>query len=320
MTEEGSSSESDSRRDWAHTWWPDLALIGVATIWGVNIPLMKNGLDQIDIFVFNALRLTISAAVLAAFAIQERRRRGGVDLRLYWKPILVYSVVVSAIYQLCFLLGIARTTSGNTALIISTVPMWTALLARVFIGEQLHRMAWAGLTVALLGTMIVALQKGDISVSRAHLVGNVIILLAALMWSAGTVYSRPLLAVLTPLQLSASAAVLALPAHLLFAVGRYEESLPALRSPELWAIIIYSGMLSSGLALSMWNFAVRHAGASHAAVLQNLVPVIAIIAAWIARGEAATLEQIVGGMLILGGLVMMRIVRKSPAIVASTEA
>ncbi len=272
---------------------------------------MKIGLDQIDVYVFNAVRLTISAFVLAAFALRELRRGIMPQKGITGTHVLVYAIAVAAVYQLLFLLGISRTTSGNTALIIATVPMWTALLARIFNGERLQRLAWWGLGIALMGTVIVALQKGDVTAGREHLVGNLMILAAALLWSGGTVYSRPLLKRISPLQLSASAALIALPLHMLLAAGQYERSLPALRSANLWLIILYAGVLSSGLALPMWNLGVRHAGAAHAAIIQNLIPLIAILAAWITRGESATAAQLFGGGLILGGLVTMRLGRQT---------
>src|SRR5690606_9614828 len=148
-----------------------------------------------------------------------------------------------------FLMGVARTTSGNTALIIATVPLWTALFARLFLGEALRRLAWGGLMVALAGTVIVALQKGDVTAGGQHLAGNLIVLASALMWAGGTVYSRPLLQQISPLQLAAAATAIALPVHLIAAQGRYESSLPALSSVPLWLIIVYSGVFSSGLAL-----------------------------------------------------------------------
>ena len=294
--------------------WADASLVGVVFIWGINIPIMKIGLDQVDLYVFNAVRLTVSASVLAAFAWQERRRGVLLQVGVMSPPVLVYAVLVAAVYQLLFLLGIARTTSGNTALIITTVPMWTALLARIFIGEVLPRLGWGGLLMALVGTVIVALQKGDVTAGREHLIGNLMILAAALLWSGGTVYSRPLLKRITPMQLSASAAVIALPVHLLAGFGRYERSLPALQSVTLWMIILYAGVLSSGLALPMWNFGVRHAGAAHAAVFQNLIPLIAIVAAWFIRGETASPAQLFGGTLILAGLITMRQARQIPAL------
>jgi drug/metabolite transporter (DMT)-like permease len=293
--------------------WSDAALVSVALIWGINIPIMKTGLEQIDLYVFNAIRLVISAGVLVLFALNERRRGVRPTSEIKLRHLLVYALAVSAVYQLLFLLGIARTTSGNTALIIATVPLWTALLARIFLGEALRKLAWGGLLVALAGTVIVALQKGDVAAGPQHLAGNLIVLSAALMWAGGTVYSRPLLRQISPLQLSAAAAVLALPFHLVVAVGRYESSLPALSSVPLWMIIVYSGVLSSGLALPMWSYGVRQAGAAHAAIIQNLVPLVAIVAAWLSRGETATPAQLLGGGLILGGLVIMRMSRQSVA-------
>ncbi|MCP4783328.1 MAG: EamA family transporter [Fuerstiella sp.] len=56
---------------------------------------------------------------------------------------------------------------------------------------------------------------------------------------------------------------------------------------------------------------VRHSGAAHAAIIQNLIPLIAILAAWLARGETATTTQLFGGGLIPGGLVIMRYGRQN---------
>jgi drug/metabolite transporter (DMT)-like permease len=303
------AADQNPERDFASTLWPDASLIGVALIWGINIPIMKIGLDQMDVYVFNAIRLVISSLVLAGLAIRERRRGILPKPGLTRRRILVYALIVSAAYQFLFLLGISRTTSGNTALIIATVPMWTALLARIVLGEKLLKLAWGGLCVALAGTVIVALQSQNVSSNSQHLLGNLCMLGAALAWSSGTVYSRPMLKQISPMQLSACAAVTALPLHVLFAAGRYGDSWPALQSANLWMIIVYSGVLSTGLALPMWSFGVRHAGAAHASIIQNLIPLIAIVAAWISRGEAVTTPQLIGGSLIVGGLILMRSAR-----------
>jgi drug/metabolite transporter (DMT)-like permease len=289
--------------------WSDLSLLSVAVIWGINIPIMKIGLDHLNLYVFNAIRLAISAGVLVAFSWKELRNGFLPEGGITWRQVLIYAVLASGFYQLLFLLGMARTTSGNTALIMATIPMWTALLARVFIGETIQRLAWSGLCIALVGTIIVAVQTGNISAGTDHLWGNLIILLAALVWSGGTVYSRPLLRRTSPLHLSAVASIVALPMHLVVAAGYYESSTAELQSVSIWVILLYSGVLSSGLALPLWNVGVRHAGAAHAAIIQNLIPLIAIFAAWISRGETATAAQLVGGSLILTGLVLMRVRR-----------
>ncbi len=305
-----SSNQTSTDSPSSNSIWPDVSLVGVALIWGINIPIMKNGLDEVDSLVFNAVRLTVSAAVLAVFALRERRNGILPQPGLSKRKVVTYGIIVSGLYQLCFLLGISRTTSGNTALIIATVPMWTALIARIFLSEKLLKLAWCGLSLALVGTVVVALQKNDVSAGQEHLIGNIFVLSAALMWSIGTVYSRPLLKKISPMQLSATGVVLALPLHLLVAGWRFSDSVDVLMSVRVWSIILYAGVLSSGLALPMWNFGVRHAGAAHASIIQNLIPVIAIIAAWMTRGETVTVGQMLGGSLILGGLVIMRSARR----------
>ena len=288
----------------------DVCLFGVATIWGVNIPLMKTGVDELDRYVFNAIRLTISAAVLAGFAGWERARGTVSKPGISRVALFIYAVLAAGMYQVLFLLGISNTTSGNTALIISTVPIWTALMAWLFLGERLRSLAWCGLVVALIGTMIVAFQKGDVTTNHEHLWGNMFMIGAALTWSGGTVYSRRLLKYISPMKLAAIAAVVSLPVHYIVTMGKgFDSQQEVLQSMQVWIIIAYAGVLSSGLALPMWNYGVRHAGAAHAAIIQNVIPLVAIVAAWFSRSEVPTRWQVTGGVLILIGLVVMRSAR-----------
>ncbi|MEM7315841.1 MAG: DMT family transporter [Planctomycetota bacterium] len=289
---------------------PEITLVAVALIWGLNMPLMKLGLERLDnVYIFNALRLPLSAAVLAFFALRERAAGNVPKPGVTIKQLLVYAVMVAVVYQLSFLLGLNYTTPGNSALIMATVPMWTALLAWLFLGERIGKLAWLGLFIALTGTITVSLQKG-VSFQQEHFVGNLIILLAALMWSGGTVYSRPLLNKISPMQLAAFATVVGLPFHLAVAGAHYDGKLSGLDSPLFWAVLIFSGSLSSGLTQPMWHFGVKQAGPSHAAIVQNLIPVFALLTVWVISGDAPTKPQIIGGTMILGGLIIMRISKR----------
>lgn len=284
-------------------------LLGVALIWGINIPVIKSGIERLDWFALNALRLLISAAGLGLIGWIERRRGVVPSSGLKWKPILIYAFLITVLYQLFFLAGVSRTASGTTSLILSTIPMWTALLARIFLGEQLRPAAWGGLLTAFTGTLIVSLDGGALRTANGTIIGNLSILAAAVSWAAGTVYSRPLMNSISPIQLAAWSTVLAMPLHLAIAVPGLLRNQQALLQPVVWGVILYSGLFSTGLALPMWNFGVRRAGAAQAAVFQNLVPVIAIAAAWLLRREPVTAAQVIGGTLIITGILTMRLAR-----------
>lgn len=294
----------------------ELVLLGVALIWGINIPVIKTGLEQMDWYSLNAVRLTVSAIILGVLGWLERRRGIIPASNLGWTPILIFAVFISLLYQIFFLVGVSRTASGTTSLILATIPMWTALIARAFLKDKLHLLAWTGLVVAFVGTVIVGLDKPSGSAaaisSGSRLAGTLAILGAAVSWAAGTVCSRPLMKSISPIQLSAWAAAISLPVHLALAAPTFSESVTALRQPSVWAVVLYSGIFSTGLALPMWNFGVRRAGAAQAAIFQNLVPVIAIASAWLMRSETISVGQILGGVLIIGGLITMRTTRPNP--------
>ena len=286
--------------------WPDLSLLGVALIWGVNIPMMKSGLVGIEPFAFNAIRLLLSALVLVLFAWREKSPVVEMPPGL-WKQVLLYAVIASGLYQWMFLLGISQTPdgSGNASLIMATVPMWTAVLARILLKETLSGLAKIGLATALTGTLIVSLQKEVIG-DRSILFGNICMLLAALTWAWATVQSRKVLPYISPMRLSAISSVTMLPFQFVWVATSLTRSLPQLRETSVWIPLVYAGVLSTGLALPMWSYGVRHSGAAQAAVFQNLVPVVAIATAWFFRGEPVTLHQKIGGILIIGGLMLVR--------------
>ncbi len=323
-----------------YLWLADMSLLLVAIIWGVNIPIMKVALNRIDAYAFNAIRLVVSSVVLMYFARREFLRGIKPSGTLSKLDVFIYASIVSVAYQFLFLLAIARATSADVALIMATVPMWTAIGARFFLKEFLPMMAWIGLIIAFAGTMIVTLHKvpppsapptitssssqelseteiavdsgakQQSSAAATRLLGNLFALSAALAWAGGTVFSRPLLGKISPIQLSACSATIGLPFHIVIALwmgaGSIPDSIAAMKAPPLIACVIYSGTLSTGLALAMWSYGVKHAGAAQAAMIQNLTPIVAMAAAWIWLGETINAAQALGGAMIIGGLFVMR--------------
>ena len=317
-------------------WLADLALLLVAVIWGVNIPVMKIALLKIDAYSLNAVRLIVSSIVLLWFARREFINGIKPANSLLKRDVFIYAAIVSVAYQFLFLLAVSHAASADVALIMATVPMWTAIGARVFLKEILPLMAWGGLIIAFAGTMIVTLQKppaptGEIkatvsledstarsegstlshnSKSSRRLPGNLLALSAALAWAGGTVFSRPLLGKISPTQLSACSATLGLPFHMVIALVIGRDSVPAsfaaMKDVSLIACILYSGILSTGLALAMWSYGVKQAGAAQAAMIQNLTPIVAMAVAWVWLGESINAAQALGGVMIIGGLLIMR--------------
>ncbi len=289
----------------------DLALVAVAVMWGVNIPIMKHGVGLIDRLAFNSMRLTFSAIVLGILVWIEARPT---SKNAQWGRILGVAFLSGFVYQLCFVLGVGKTAAGNTALILSTTPMWTALLAWMMRLERLPRIAWIGLTVTFVGTILVAVDPTKLDFGARYFQGNMTILLASFLWALASVLSKPLLEQISPTRMAFLSAAITLPAHYAIAGSHTLGGLRTITT-DMTALgcVAYSGLFSTGLAYAFWNYGVRKVGPSQASIYQNLVPMIALTAGWFVLNESMTLIQIPGGIAILGGLVLMRRGRKLTA-------
>ena len=288
-------------------WRGELGLLLVATIWGVNFSVMKDALAGLDPYVFNALRFSLSVVGLTAWTAlapdtPESPTPPSPGLR--WR-VVALGVGGHGFYQALFVIGLERTSSGNSALIIATSPLWTAFIAHAVGIERIKSRAWIGLLVAFLGTAVLVVLGARDDRGAGHLSGDLLTLGAAVAWGAYTVFSQPLIPVLGPLGLTSRSTLYALPVIWLLAAPSLGGGLPRLDGSE-WFAVVFSGFFSTGLAYVLWNRSIRRVGPSQTAVVVNLVPVIAIVCGALFLGEGVTPAQVVGGAFILVGILQMR--------------
>lgn len=304
---------SGSAPDWKH----DAVMILVIVVWGINYVIVKAALEVMHPHVLNAIRLTVSALAVGMVHVLTQRRaiaRLAGPFRRHRARVILVSLLGYFLYQAAFILGLDRTLAGSAALIMASSPVWTAVTSSGLGYERIPRSAWAALLVAFSGTAVVVLSgTADVSFGATALIGNIIVLVAAMMWGMYTTLSRPLVHEMPVYGLTFLSIAIALP----FMIG---ISIPYIGgvewsgvSPLMWSGIALSGGFSTGLGVAVWNASVRRIGPAHTAVFSNLTPFVAVLSSWLFLGEQIFPAQIVGGMLILTGLVLMRRIRRRSA-------
>lgn len=293
----------------------DAGLLLVVLIWGLNFPIIKVPLEVMPPFAVNAIRFSISAVVLALLWAREARSLGPHGFSRHVLQGRALKVVLLGIlghvsYQVCFILGVARTEAGSAALIIASAPIWTAVLSRAMGLERLTLKQGVGLAVSLAGVALVILAaRGDGPTASAPdpFWGNLLVLLGAVFWAAYTVLSKPVLSEgVSGTGLSFWTVLAATPVLVGLGMPTFEAVTWSTVSPEVWAALVFSGGLSTGLAYAIWNVAVRQLGPSPTAAFSNLVPFVALVASALLLGEPIRLAQVIGGVLIIGGVVLVR--------------
>lgn len=290
-------------------WKAEFCLWFTALSWGANLLVVKSALAQLNPWVFNASRLTLATIVLGVLAWMESRYRPRSTTPLKWHWFLLFALLNGFLYQVVFFLGISRTTAGNTALLLSSMPMWTAIFSFLFIFERLPVSAWLGLGVTFIGTLFVLLQNPTIDFSAGYLIGNIFILCGAMTWAGATVVSRPLLQTISPLRLAFLSSLITMPLHYAICAGYWQESWQQLLVPANAIAVLYSGLISTGIAYATWHYGVRQLGGSRAGVYQNVVTLVAVVGGWIFLSEPMLVAQFVGGLAIIIGVVLMRLKR-----------
>src|SRR3954454_12036874 len=158
-----------TRRSW-------LMLIATAAVWGSSYLFIKVALRDFSEGSIVCLRTALGAALLLAFAAR-RGALGDVRGRTRWIVIIAFVQVVGPFLLITY--GETRISSSLTAILISVVPIFTALLALRFDhAERSHGWALVGIGIAIVG---VALLFGlDLSGSADELIGGAMMLTAAL--------------------------------------------------------------------------------------------------------------------------------------------
>ncbi|MFQ5747242.1 MAG: DMT family transporter [Gemmatimonadota bacterium] len=291
---------------------PDAAIAVLVLIWGSNFSVVKAALREFQPLAFNAGRFVVASALVLLFL-----RLAGRPLaigRRDWPGLLALGLVGNTLYQVLFIFGLDWTLAGNTALMLSTVPIFVALLSVLLRHEGIGRLGWAGVLVSGFGIALVVWGGSRaVSFGSDTIRGDLTVLAAALAWSVYTVASSRYVGRYGALPVTAVAMWTGTLGLLVVGAPAMASQAWGSISAAAWAGLLYSGAFAIALAYLIWSYGVRHLGSSRTAVYSNTIPVVALLVAWPTLGEVPTGLQVAGTALILGGIALARRSRPDPA-------
>lgn len=144
-------------------------------LWGSAFPAIKFGLQSYSPGHLAALRLFIGAIGLTVFAVVRKIKLP--DLRDV-PAVLLLGFLGFAVYHTALSYGENSVSAGESSLIVSTTPIFSAILAALFLKEPLPKIGWLGSVIAFLGVAMISFGKDD-SLAKLSL-GALWILTAAL--------------------------------------------------------------------------------------------------------------------------------------------
>jgi drug/metabolite transporter (DMT)-like permease len=212
-----------------------------------------------------------------------------------------------------------RVASGLTALLVATVPLFTALLDRTVFGVRLSLGAIGGIATGLLGVAILAGPSAHVDP-----VGAAVILAAALAWAAGSAYGRvaplpkaPFLS--AAMQMLCAAAFLGSAGAATGELGRVHPEAISAGSAAAFAYLIVFGSI---VAFTAYGWLLRSGAPSVLVSTYAYVnPAVAVLLGWALVGERVDGRTLAAGAVILASVAMLLLARQprvEPAPVAET--
>jgi drug/metabolite transporter (DMT)-like permease len=292
----------------------DILLLLMTLIWGTNYALVKSAFAEIDAQAFNALRLLLASAVMAAAShiagrskLHDTFHTPAPVTRDDWRRLAWLGLVGHCLYQYLFIGGLARTSVANGALLVSLTPIVITIFSTIAAHERPGPFHWAGTLLSLGG--IYAIVGLGAHASAASMRGDLMLMGAVLCWALYTMGSRPLMERHSPVGVTALSMVIGTILYLPIAAPALARVAWSSVSAVTWLKLVYSAVFSICVAYTIWYAAVRAIGSARTSVYSNLLPIVAMITAWAWLHEPIGAAKVLGATAVLAGVALARVGR-----------
>ena len=268
-------------------------------IWGttfISTKVLLEDFQPVEILVF---RFILGFVILLLLSPRRLKTKGPGE------ELLFVGAGLSGIclYYLLENIALTYTLASNVGVIISVAPFFTAILAHLFMREEekLRIPFFIGFFLAMAGIIMISFNGAELKLNPA---GDLLALLAALVWAVYSILSRKISSLGYPVVLTTRRTffyglLFMIPAS--FLLDFRLNGAPLLKPVNLLNIL-YLGAGASALCFVTWNFSVKKLGAVKTSIYIYLVPVITVATSVLILHEQIGIMSALGVLLTLAGL------------------
>jgi drug/metabolite transporter (DMT)-like permease len=301
-------------------WMTLLAFAIIYLVWGSTFLAIRIGVREVPPFLLAAMRFLVAGLVICAWMIARGER---LPSGRQWLSALVLAVPIFVIdYGLVFWAE-QRVPSGVAAVMMATIPAFTALSEVILLRTQRITIRLASaLLVGIAGVAVLmsrSLNLGGAPIDRA---GAVALIVAALAWSVGSAFIRKLplpssKVMSSGAQMLAGGVLLALAAA---ALGEFRDFRPSAVSRGAWLSLLYLIVAGSIIAFTAYVWLIHRESPTKVATYAYVNPVVAVLIGYFLAGETLDLRVALGTLCVLISVVVITTTRvKKPAVIIAVE-
>jgi drug/metabolite transporter (DMT)-like permease len=273
--------------------WIVLALLTL--VWGFNWPVMKVGVTGFPPLTYRMICLLIGTPVLGLVLLFLK-----VPFKVprqYWKELLILSVFNMFFWHILIILAVSLLSSGRSAILGYTMPIFSALIGAVIFKTQLSKRNWTGVIAAAIG--VIFLLWHELVNFSGKPVGVLVALGAASTWAFGTQLLRrtsiPLPTLTLTFWMTAMTSVVIAVLATVFESDRWVAP-----TNTHWASIIYNAVLVFGFAHAAWFYLARSLPPVASTLSVMMIPILGVFSgAWALNEQLHWQDWAAMGLMIV---------------------
>ena len=288
-------------------WLTDFVLL--AAIWGSSFLFMRIGVLEFGPLPTAAVRVAIAAAFLLPIVML---RGLGPTLAKNWRHVFLVGLFNSGIPFACFSFALLSITTGLSAILNATVPMFGALVAWLWLKDRPTGSRVLGLVIGFAGVAMLAWDKATFKPDASGVAPGWAVLaclLACVCYALSASYTKRYLTGLPPLVTAAGSQIGATLGLALPALWLWPAQMPG---ASAWLALLAVGVLCTGIAYILYFRLIETAGPARALAVTFVVPVFAMLYGVAFLGEAVTLWMLLCAAVIVCGTALSTGLLKIP--------
>lgn len=272
-----------------------IQLISLAAIWGSSFMFMRVAAPEVGPVALIFFRAAIGFITLLPFLFIYKQQSQVIK---HWKSIAVVGLTNTALPFVLFAFATLSISAGLTSVLNATAPIFTALVAFVWLKEKLGRSKVIGLLIGFSGVLFLFISKGNLALDAAA-IAILAALVATLNYGYAACYTKQHLSGVSSLAIAAGsqlfASIMLLP-FLGFNLPVHEISNTAIYST------ITLGVVCTALAYIFYFNLLANLGPAKAITVTYLIPVFGIFWGMVFLHEQTNASMLIGAALILAGV------------------
>ena len=279
----------------------------ICVLFGANAVAIKISLEGLGVFTTAGIRFGIASVAIFLWA-----RITGRSFEIKKEQVfqLIVIAIVFTVQLSLFYLGLSKSNASRGTLLVNFQPFFTLFLAHFFIpGDRITKRKIMGILLGFAGVAFVFLEKKGVTTDFN--LGDVLILMAAFLWSCNAVYTKRIISAFKPFQIALFPMMYSVPFFFLEGV-LWDHHMITFIDSKIIGAMVYQSLVTASFGFVVWNSLLQRYGAVALHSFIFIMPITGVLLGGLVLGEPITINILIAMLLIVAGILVTHIKQKKP--------